>query len=244
MAAGAPTALADAARSRPRPACRPPARARAGSRSRASSSVLALVGAFLLRERGIRGTSSASALTGADPFIAVVPALVGIAAGIVAVRLLPIPMLLLSRLAAIRRDLVPVLALRRVTRGGTSGPVLVVLMATATIGAFSGGDARPSRPGGRGGRLGGGRRAVPGHADPGRCRSPSTRRPCPGVTAAAGQFEVSSVVATRFLPLQLVAIDTADFERVVEGTPGEALFPDEMVRPDRSSRSRPSSRAS
>ena len=128
----------------------------------------------------------------------------GIAAGIVAVRLLPIPMLLLSRLAAIRRDLVPVLALRRVTRGGTSGSVLVVLMATATIGSFSGATlvhldraaeavaweeiGAPYRITGSG--------PLPLAFDP---------MSLPGVTAAAGQYEVSSVVATRFLPLKLVA---------------------------------------
>lgn len=192
--------------------------------------VLALIGAYLLRERGIRGASSTSELTGADPFIAVVPALAGIAAGIVAVRLLPIPMLLLSRLAAVRRDLVPVLALRRLTRGGTSGAVLVVLMATATIGAFSGATlvhldraaeavaweevGAPYRVTGSG--------PLPLAFDP---------KTLPGVTAAAGQFEVSSVVATRFLPLEFVAIDTADFRRVVEGTPGQDLIPDEMVGP-------------
>jgi putative ABC transport system permease protein len=191
---------------------------------------LAVIGAFLLRERGIRGASSTSELAGADPFIALVPALAGIAAGIVAVRLLPIPMLLLSRLAAIRRDLVPVLALRRVTRGGTSGPVLVVLMATATIGAFSGATlvhldraaeavaweeiGAPYRVEGTG--------PLPLAFDP---------LELPGVTAAAGQFQVSSVVATRFLPLQFVAIDTAEFQRVVEGTAGDGLFPPEMVGP-------------
>ena len=227
--AGAPTALAT-----PRgPGREVPVIRRPGPRRLAFEGLvvgLALVGAFLLRERGIRGASSATELAGADPFIAAVPALVGIAAGIVAVRFLPIPMLLLSRLAAIRRDLVPVLALRRVTRGGTSGPVLVVLMATATIGAFSGATlvhldraaeavaweeiGAPYRITGSG--------PLPLAFDP---------TTLPGVTAAAGQYEVSSVVATRFLPLQLVAIDTADFRRVVAGTPGEGLFPDEMVGP-------------
>jgi putative ABC transport system permease protein len=191
---------------------------------------LAIVGAYLLRERGIVGSSSTTELTGADPFIAIVPALVGIAAGIVAVRLLPIPMLLLSRLAAFRRDLVPVLALRRVTRGGTSGSVLVVLMATATIGAFAGATlvhldraaeavaweevGAPYR--------------IDSNGPLPRSFDAST---LPGVTAAAGQFEVSSLVATRFLPLQLVAIDTAAFEQVVAGTAGAGLLPPEMAGP-------------
>jgi putative ABC transport system permease protein len=139
-------------------------------------------------------------------------------------------MYLLSRLAAFRRDLVPVLALRRVTRGGTSGPVLVVLMATATIGAFAGAtlvhldraaDAVAWEEIGAPYRITGAG-PLPLAFDP---------MALPGVEASAGQFEVSSVVATRFLPLQLVAIDTADFGRVVAGTNGDGLVPPEMVGP-------------
>lgn len=229
VAAGAPTAFAT-----PRgPGRDLPVVRRPGPRRLALEGlvvVLALAGAYLLRERGIRGASSTGELAGADPFIALVPALAGIAAGIVAVRVLPIPMLLLSRLVSIRRDLVPVLALRRVTRGGTSGSILVVLMATATIGAFAGATLvhldraaeavaweeipAPYRVTGSG--------PLPVAFDP---------MALPGVTAAAGQYEVSTVVATRFLPLRLVAIDTADFARVAEGTPGEALLPSELIEP-------------
>jgi putative ABC transport system permease protein len=190
--------------------------------------VLAVLGAYLLRERGVRGESSAAELSGSDPFIAAVPALAGLAAGIVAVRLLPVPMLLLSRLAALRRDLVPVLALRRVTRGGTSGSVLIVLMATATIGTFAGATLvhvdraaeavswqevgapyRLSSPNG-----------LPGSFDP---------LDLPGVQAAAGEYEISSVLATRFLQLQLVAIDAPDYATVVAGTPGDPHLPAEML---------------
>ena len=189
---------------------------------------LALAGAYLLRERGVQGASSTTELGGADPFIAVVPALAGIAAGIVAVRLLPVPMLVLSRLAAFRRDLVPVLALRRVTRGGTSGPVLIVLMAMATIGTFSGATLvhldraaevvaweeigapyRLTSPG-----------QLPRELDP---------LSWPGVQIAAAQTELSVVVATRFLPLQLVALEAPNYQQVVGGGAGDVHLPPEML---------------
>ena len=190
--------------------------------------VLAAGGAYLLRERGVSGASSTSALGGADPLVALVPALAGIAAGIVAVRLLPVPMAILSWIAAHRRDLVPVLALRRVTRGGTGGAVLIVLMAAATIGTFAGAtlvhldraaDAvawqeigapyRVSSP-----------TPLPASFDP---------SVLPGVEASAGQFQVSSLVADRFLPLQLVAIDAPAYAAVVRGTGGEADLPRAML---------------
>jgi putative ABC transport system permease protein len=186
---------------------------------------LAIVGAYLLRERGVAGGSSTTELAGADPFIAVVPALAGIAAGIVAVRLLPVPMALLSRVAAFRRDLVPVLALRRVTRGGTSGAVLIVLMTVATIGTFAGATlvhldraaeavaweeiGAPYRLSGAG--------PLPRGMDP---------TTWPGVQVAAGQTEISAVVQDRFLPLQLLAIDAAKYEQIVGGTASLGLPPE------------------
>ena len=192
--------------------------------------VLAVGGALLLRERGVAGTSSAGALAGADPFIAAVPALAGIGAGIVAVRLLPLPMLLLSSLAAIRRDLVPVLALRRVTRGGTGGAVLIVLLATATIGTFSAATlvhldraaeavaweevGAPYRISGSG--------PLPLSFDPSKLA---------GVEASAGATLISSVLASRYLPLTLVAIDASRYESVVGGTAGDPRLPAEMLAP-------------
>lgn len=192
--------------------------------------VLAILGAYLLRERGVAGASSAEELTGVDPLIALVPALVGLAAGIVAVRLLPIPMLGFSKLAALRRDLVPSLALRRVTRGGSGAAILVVLMATATIGTFAG--------------------AMLVHLDraseavaweevgaPYRVSAtaplPLTFDPAtlPGVEASAGEFEVSSLVQDRFLPLQFVAIDAPAYEQVIAGAQADVHLPAEMLEP-------------
>ena len=98
------------------------------------------------------------------------------------------------------------------TRGGSSGAILIVLMATATIGTFAG--------------------AMLVHLDraseavaweeigaPYRVAAPAPLpasfdpTTLPGVEAAAGQYEVSSLVQDRFLPLQFVAIDAADVRR-------------------------------
>ena len=102
--------------------------------------VLAAAGAYLLRERGVRGTSSTGTLPGADPLIAAVPALAGIAVGLAAIRLVPLPLRIFSRLATRGRGLVPLLALRRAAHGGTTAAVLLVLLATSgqakkTVGA-------------------------------------------------------------------------------------------------------------
>ena len=229
VAAGAPVAVS---------APRGPGRAaaifqRPGARRIAAEGfvvVLAIGGAYLLRQRGVAGASSSSALGGADPFIAAVPALAGVAAGIIAIRLLPVPMLILSSLAAIRRDLVPVLALRRVTRGGTSGSVLVVLLATATIGTFSAAtlvhidraaDAVAWQEVGAPYRISG-QGVLPLSFDP---------ATFPGVEASAGETAITGVLAKRFLPLTLYALEAANYEKVVGGTSGDPKLPDAMLAP-------------
>ncbi|HWH37917.1 MAG TPA: FtsX-like permease family protein [Candidatus Limnocylindrales bacterium] len=96
----------------------------------------ALGAAWLLRERGINALAG-DAAAGPDPLIAAVLALVGLAAGVVALRLYPLPARLAGWLVAQRRDLLPVLAVRRAVRGGSSAAVLLLLVATATVGAFA-----------------------------------------------------------------------------------------------------------
>jgi putative ABC transport system permease protein len=86
--------------------------------------VLSLAGIYLLRRRGLGDGG------GVDPYLAAVPLLLGLAVGIVAVRLYPLPVRLLAGAAGRRRDLVPALALRRVARqpGVTAAPLLVLLL--------------------------------------------------------------------------------------------------------------------
>jgi putative ABC transport system permease protein len=97
----------------------------------------AVAGAYLLRQRGLTASTSGD-VARFDPFLAAVPVLGGLAAGILAVRLAPLPIRGLGWLAAQRRDLVPVLGLRTIGRlPGASNLPLLVLMLTAAFGAFS-----------------------------------------------------------------------------------------------------------
>jgi putative ABC transport system permease protein len=92
-----------------------------------------LVGVYLLRRRGLADAN------GFDPYLAAVPLLLGLAAGIVAVRVYPLPVRFLAAAAARRRDLVPALALRRVARqpGVTAAPLLVLLLGVS-VSVFAG----------------------------------------------------------------------------------------------------------
>ncbi|HET9851096.1 MAG TPA: FtsX-like permease family protein [Candidatus Limnocylindrales bacterium] len=110
---------------------------------------LAVAATLLLRERGLAGTGgtggagapgsgATAAAAPVDPLLAAVPVLAGLAAGIVALRLYPLPIRVLGWLAARRRDFVPVLGLRTIGRhpGAANLPLLVLLL-TAAFGAFS-----------------------------------------------------------------------------------------------------------
>lgn len=100
--------------------------------------ILAVGGVVLLRERGLAGGSAAGDLEGVDPFLAAVPALVGIAVGVVTLRLYPYPIRAAGLVAGGARGLVPPLGMRRAERqaGGGNLP-LVVLLLTVAIGTFS-----------------------------------------------------------------------------------------------------------
>ncbi|HSM38849.1 MAG TPA: FtsX-like permease family protein, partial [Candidatus Limnocylindrales bacterium] len=98
--------------------------------------LLAVGGVFLLQQRGL--TIDQGQVTTFDPLLAATPALAGLAVGIVAMRLYPIPIRMLGWLAASRRDLVPVLGLRSVGRHpAVANLPLLVLMLTAAFGAFA-----------------------------------------------------------------------------------------------------------
>ena len=182
---------------------------------------LAIAGAYVLRDRGVGSVGSGAAAPASDPLIAAVPALAGLAAGLILVRLLPLPVRLLGRLAGRRRDLVPVLAMRRAAGGGRAGAVLLVLMAATAIAAFSlttllhfdqAADDVAWQQVGAPYLLTGGVALLPSDLDP---------VTFPEVEARAGAFETRAVFEGRRLPLNLVAIDVADLGPVVAGTPGD-----------------------
>jgi putative ABC transport system permease protein len=95
--------------------------------------VSSLVGVYLLRRRGLSDEN------GFDPYLAAVPLLLGLAAGILAVRIYPLPVRFLAAAAGRRRDLVPALALRRVARQPevTAAPLLVLLLGVS-VSVFAG----------------------------------------------------------------------------------------------------------
>ncbi|MEO8273576.1 MAG: FtsX-like permease family protein [Chloroflexota bacterium] len=99
--------------------------------------VIALGATLLLRQRGLTVTPTDGAAS-ADPLLASVPVLSGLAAGIVALRLYPLPIRALGWLAARRRDFVAVTGLRTIGRSPASANLpLLVLLLTAAFGAFS-----------------------------------------------------------------------------------------------------------
>ena len=190
---------------------------------------LAVVGAYVLRQRGI-----AAAGGGFDPFLAAVPPLIALAAGIVAVRAYRPLMAATGWLANRRRDLVPVLGVRTVARGAVSSlPALVLLLAVA-FAAFSsvvstsvdqaqrhaswmavGGDVRLEARG-----LA---RELPPGLDP---------SGVPGVEATARGFidtRVRAPTGTRVGTLMVHAVDAAAYAAVVTGSPIEHEWPSEFL---------------
>ncbi|HET7472634.1 MAG TPA: FtsX-like permease family protein [Candidatus Limnocylindrales bacterium] len=191
--------------------------------------VLAAGGAYLLRERGVRGSSSTGTLTGADPLIAAVPALAGIAAGLTAIRLVPIPLRAIGALARRGRGLIPMLALRRATQGGTTAAVLVVLLAAASIGAFSSAalvhldrasNAAAWHAIGAPIRVTSAVGSLPTSIDPAKL---------PGVRTASALFSAFIQVGPRNVRVQLVAVDLPEYEAITTGTPADPAAPPEML---------------
>ena len=186
--------------------------------------LLAALGASLLRERGLRPDGTA------DPLIAAVPALIGVSAGLLALRLLPLPTRFLGWLARLRRGLVGVIAMRRAA-GGAGAPVLLVLLATTTIGAFSSAalgylDQAAEAAGWR--SVGADIRVV---ASQGYLNRDFDFNSLPGVSASARMFTgIAAVVAKSAAP-DILVLDVESYEDVVRGTPAEVDLPVDLFGP-------------
>jgi len=186
--------------------------------------LLAAVGAVLLRERGLRPDGTV------DPLITAVPALVGVAAGLVALRVIPIPTRFLAWLARLRRGLVGVIAMRR-AGGGAGGPVLLVLIATTTIGAFSSaalGSIDQSAEAAGWKDVGADFRIV---ASQDYLRQDYDYSTLPGVTASARMFEGTASIVAHSAQPDLIVLDVEDYENVVRGTPAEVPLPVDLFGP-------------
>ncbi|SDY46163.1 putative ABC transport system permease protein [Micromonospora pattaloongensis] len=90
--------------------------------------VLAVLGAFLLRRRGL------SASSGVDPYLVSVPVLLAAGAALLALRVYPWPLRQVGRLADRARGVVPFLGLARAGRAASAplAPVTVLVVAIAT----------------------------------------------------------------------------------------------------------------
>ena len=95
---------------------------------------LAVAGAYTLRQRGL---TTSTADLGVDPYLASVPVLIALGAGLLALRLYPYPLRALGQLTAARRTAVPFLGVARASREGTTAalPLLALLM-TLGLGVF------------------------------------------------------------------------------------------------------------
>jgi putative ABC transport system permease protein len=191
---------------------------------------LAMAGAFLLRQRGLT-VGPPGAVARFDPLLAAVPALSGLAAGIIAMRVYPLPIRGLAWLTARRHDLVPVLGLRTIGRHPAAANLpLLVLMLTAAFGAFAsvivtsidrgqvvasylqvGADYRMEKVG-----IG----ALPPPPDPGTI---------PGVSAvASGILDPSVPLATlagQRASTYLEAVDPRTYDEVASGTAADPRWP-------------------
>ena len=96
---------------------------------------LAAIALVTLRSRGLGDGSGPVAI---DPLLAAVPVLVALAAGLILLRVYPLPLRLIAAIAARGRGLIPTFPLWGAARQSriAAVPLLVILVATA-IGAFS-----------------------------------------------------------------------------------------------------------
>jgi putative ABC transport system permease protein len=197
--------------------------------------VVAALGIYLLRRRGLAGDSASAELGGFDPYLAAVPVLLGLATGLVVLRLYALPIRLLAWNASYRTDLVPFLGFRRVARQSAAAtvPLLIILLSIA-ISVFSsvmmhsidvgqvktawqtvGADYRLDNAG-----LG----ALP---------SDFTLKDVPAVTATAPASLQPNLLLASDQPLfgtvNLLGIDTVAYEKVIKGTPIDPHFNGDLL---------------
>ena len=191
---------------------------------------IAVAATLLLRQRGLT-VGAPGNVARFDPLLASVPVLSGLAAGIVALRLYPLPIRALGWFAARRPDFVPALGLRTIGRHPAAANLpLLVLLLTAAFGAFSsviassvnrgqvaasyldvGADFRVERIG-----LG----ALAPSSDP---------ADIPGVEAVAlGIVDASATFASvphQRASIYLDAVDPLAYQEVVRGSPADPRWP-------------------
>jgi putative ABC transport system permease protein len=189
--------------------------------------VAAALGVYLLRRRGLEGDPTGD--RGFDPYLAGVPVLLGLACGIVALRLYPLPIRGAARLVRRARGLALHLGLNRAARQPdiNAAPLLVLVLALG-IACFSAAmlstlDAGQNRTAWR--EVGADARidAPEGAGLPTRLVS---RLDSLGAVAPA--YVMDAEVGTGGQETPIVALDPDAYERMVAGTPAAVRFPREL----------------
>jgi putative ABC transport system permease protein len=192
--------------------------------------VAAALGVYLLRRRGLEGSSTGDG--GFDPYLAGVPVLLGLACGIVALRLYPLPIRGAAWLVRRARGLALHLGLSRAARQPdiSSAPLLVLVLAlaiacfsAAMLSTLDGGQNRTAwRAVGADVRV-----DAPEDADlPARLVSGLD-----SMGDVAGAYVVDADVGAEGQETPMVALDLDAYERTVAGTPAATRFPGELRNP-------------
>ena len=193
--------------------------------------VAAGLGVYLLRRRGLDG-SGPGAAGHFDPYLAAVPVLLGLACGIVALRLYPFPVAAAARLARRGRGLAIHLGLSRAARQPeiTFAPLLVLLLALA-IATFSAGMLSTLEQG----QSRTGWRAVGADL---RIDAPADESLPAGLISsleslgsAAPAYVQDAGIGIEGEATILLALDLPAYERVVAGTPAAVALPRALRKP-------------
>lgn len=191
--------------------------------------VAAVLGAFVMRQRGVAGAGGDAPLASPDPFVAAVPALIGGAAALVLARLLPVALELLARLAEKRRGLVAMLALRRATRRTNDRLLLTALLTMAAVWSFAAislayldraSDASAWNSVGAPFRVALREGSLPTDLE---------LAQLPGVEAVAYASTLDSSVAVTGERVSMLALDLDAYRKVVRDGPLDEVMPPEMV---------------
>lgn len=179
--------------------------------------VAAGLGVYLLRRRGLGDDGG-----GFDPYLAAVPVLLGVASGIVALRLYPLPLAAIAKVAHRGRGLPLHLGLSRAARqpDATSLPLIVLVLALA-IATFAAAMSHTLNAGQERSSW----RSI--GADLRVDAFPGDSLPAP-LVAKLGKLGDASAAYVQDQGQQggvLIALDTAAYQRVVAGTPAAVKLP-------------------
>ena len=188
----------------------------------------AALGVYLLRRRGL----GADSVGGFDPYLAGVPVLLGVACGIVALRLYPLPIAAAARVARRARGLVLPLGLSRAARQSDIGaaPLLVLVLALGIAG-FSAAMLRTLDSGQNrtAWRVVGADVRVDAAEDA--TLPPQLASRLDSIGDVAGAYVQDPGVGAAGEKTPVVAVDLKAYERLVAGTPAAVSFPRELHEP-------------